>query len=208
MFLHLGQSRAPEHMMTCLCLDPLSDAFCSCYVPHVNHPGSAQHAAACCHTLQLAPRLKGCARSHTSHAGVLQPAWGWHAAAAMSFHELPGITGGWYVAQQKPQAELHHLQIEEDTDRDRYMSPLEAKRYGIIDHIIGGDEAGFAIKGSTHDFPKTKEEYVNWVSGSRNSCVCRLLGAASSRRDVHHQALVGDLLILAHCELKAPHAAG
>ena len=58
------------------------------------------------------------------------------------------------------------LQIEEDTDRDRYMSPLEAKRYGIIDHIIGGDEAGFAIKGSTHDFPKTKEEYVNWVSGS------------------------------------------
>jgi len=37
-------------------------------------------------------------------------------------------------------------QIEEDTDRDRYMSPLEAKRYGIIDHIIGGDEAGFQAR--------------------------------------------------------------
>ena len=37
-------------------------------------------------------------------------------------------------------------QIEEDTDRDRYMSPLEAKQYGIIDHVIGGDEAGFQIK--------------------------------------------------------------
>ena len=69
------------------------------------------------------------------------------------------------------QPELHFLQIEEDTDRDRYMSPLEAKRYGIVDHIIGGDEAGFAIKGSTHDFPKTKEEYVNWVSGSLYSSV-------------------------------------
>lgn len=41
-------------------------------------------------------------------------------------------------------------QIEEDTDRDRYMSPLEAKQYGIIDHVIGGDEAGFVIKVSTH----------------------------------------------------------
>ena len=38
------------------------------------------------------------------------------------------------------------MQIEEDTDRDRYMSPLEAKQYGIIDHVIGGDEAGFVIK--------------------------------------------------------------
>ena len=46
--------------------------------------------------------------------------------------------------------------IEEDTDRDRYMSPLEAKDYGIIDHIIGGEEVrgrgglhgstGFGIK--------------------------------------------------------------
>jgi len=26
------------------------------------------------------------------------------------------------------------------------MSPLEAKRYGIIDHIIGGDEAGFQAR--------------------------------------------------------------
>jgi ATP-dependent Clp protease, protease subunit len=52
--------------------------------------------------------------------------------------------------------------IEEDTDRDRYMSPLEAKAYGIIDHIVGGDEAVFQAQGSTKDFPKTKEQYVNW----------------------------------------------
>ncbi|KAA6423823.1 MAG: endopeptidase clp chloroplast precursor [Trebouxia sp. A1-2] len=52
--------------------------------------------------------------------------------------------------------------IEEDTDRDRYMSPLEAKNYGLIDEVIGGDEAGFQISGTTRDFPKTKESYVNW----------------------------------------------
>lgn len=55
------------------------------------------------------------------------------------------------------------VQIEEDTDRDRYMSPLEAKNYGLIDEVIGGDEAGFQITGTTRDFPKTKESYVNWV---------------------------------------------
>lgn len=64
-------------------------------------------------------------------------------------------------------------QIEEDTDRDRYMSPLEAKTYGIIDHIIGGDDAGFKIEGSLTDFPKTKEEYISWGAedddGSRGS---------------------------------------
>lgn len=52
--------------------------------------------------------------------------------------------------------------IEEDTDRDRYMSPLEAKEYGIIDDIIGGEKAVFQIQGNTTDFPKTKEDYVKW----------------------------------------------
>lgn len=33
--------------------------------------------------------------------------------------------------------------VEDDTDRDRYMSPIEAKEYGLIDHIIGGEEAVF-----------------------------------------------------------------
>jgi len=64
--------------------------------------------------------------------------------------------------------------IEEDTDRDRYMSPLEAKNYGLIDHIVGGDDAGFKIEGSLRDFPKTKEEYISWgkeedKDGSRGS---------------------------------------
>lgn len=45
--------------------------------------------------------------------------------------------------------------IEEDTDRDRYMSPLEAKDYGIIDHIIGGEEAVFRVAGSTKRFPRS-----------------------------------------------------
>lgn len=53
-------------------------------------------------------------------------------------------------------------QVEEDTDRDRYMSPLESKAYGLIDHIIGGDDAGFDITGTTKNFPKTKEAYVAW----------------------------------------------
>jgi ATP-dependent Clp protease protease subunit len=58
--------------------------------------------------------------------------------------------------------------IEEDTDRDRYMSPLEAKNYGLIDHIVGGDEAVFALQGSTTDFPKTKEQYVSWGDDDLN----------------------------------------
>lgn len=37
--------------------------------------------------------------------------------------------------------------IEEDTDRDRYMSPLEAKNYGLIDHIVGGEEVGPRVWG-------------------------------------------------------------
>ena len=52
--------------------------------------------------------------------------------------------------------------VEEDTDRDRYMSPLEAKNYGLIDVVIGGDEAGLKIVGSPKDFMKTKSAYIAW----------------------------------------------
>ena len=70
-----------------------------------------------------------------------------------------------FVKLVMPKADLVCItQIEADTDRDRYMSPLEAKNYGLIDEVIGGDEAGFQISGTTRDFPKTKEAYVNWVS--------------------------------------------
>ena len=56
------------------------------------------------------------------------------------------------------------VQLVEDTVSDRDLWPLEAKNYGLIDEVIGGDEAGFQITGTTRDFPKTKEAYVNWVS--------------------------------------------
>merc|ERR1719379_1241265 len=47
--------------------------------------------------------------------------------------------------------------IEEDTDRDRYMSPLEAKEYGIIDQIISGKKAPFTDEKNTRNFPQTKK---------------------------------------------------
>jgi ATP-dependent Clp protease, protease subunit len=52
--------------------------------------------------------------------------------------------------------------IDADTDRDRYMSPLEAKNYGLIDEVIGGDDAGLKIDGEMADFKKTKAQYVAW----------------------------------------------
>ena len=43
---------------------------------------------------------------------------------------------------------LAERQIEMDADRDRYMSPVEAKEYGIIDTVIGGDEGTFNVAGN------------------------------------------------------------
>jgi ATP-dependent Clp protease protease subunit len=40
------------------------------------------------------------------------------------------------------------------------MSPIEAKEYGIIDHIIGGEEAVFKVVGSNKRFPIVKDSYV------------------------------------------------
>merc|ERR1712188_235639 len=48
-------------------------------------------------------------------------------------------------------------QIDVDTDRDRYMSPIEAKEYGIIDEIIGGEDAVSKVQGDTRYFPKTRK---------------------------------------------------
>jgi ATP-dependent Clp protease protease subunit len=56
--------------------------------------------------------------------------------------------------------------IDEDTDRDRYMSPLEAKNYGVVDEIIGGDDAGLKIEGEPKDYLKTKAAYISWFDDS------------------------------------------
>jgi hypothetical protein len=67
------------------------------------------------------------------------------------------------------------------------MSPLEAKSYGLIDHIVGGDDAVFKVDGSTRAFPKTKEQYVNWgdddfLDGSRGSRCARQQGSSMRLR--------------------------
>mmetsp|Transcript_18089 Transcript_18089/g.39567 ORF Transcript_18089/g.39567 Transcript_18089/m.39567 type:complete len:319 (-) Transcript_18089:540-1496(-) len=64
--------------------------------------------------------------------------------------------------------------VDEDTDRDRYMSPVEAKAYGIIDHIVGGDDATMVVEGDVTDYYKTKKAYIAWGDdpsddGSRSS---------------------------------------
>lgn len=51
--------------------------------------------------------------------------------------------------------------VEEDTDRDRYMSPAEAKDYGLIDVIIGGEDGVVAPYGAPAE-QKTKSAYVSW----------------------------------------------
>eukprot|EP01025_Chloroclados_australasicus_P037535 TRINITY_DN3833_c0_g1_i1.p2 TRINITY_DN3833_c0_g1~~TRINITY_DN3833_c0_g1_i1.p2 ORF type:complete len:172 (-),score=25.12 TRINITY_DN3833_c0_g1_i1:397-912(-) len=55
-------------------------------------------------------------------------------------------------------------QVELDTDRDKYMSPLEAKKYGLIDHIVGGDDAGYQIEGSAKAFTRTKKTHLDFDS--------------------------------------------
>ena len=57
---------------------------------------------------------------------------------------------------QEAFTQLCVVQIEIDTDRDNYMSPLEAKHYGIIDHVVGGDDAGYQMEGSTLAFTKRR----------------------------------------------------
>ena len=49
-----------------------------------------------------------------------------------------------------------------DTDRDRYMSPIEAKEYGLIDAIVGGDDKTLRVAGDPKDFLKTREAYIAW----------------------------------------------
>lgn len=55
--------------------------------------------------------------------------------------------------------------VEQDTDRDRYMSPIEAKEYGVIDHIIGGDSATFQVNGDTYAFPRARPDYISDLEG-------------------------------------------
>lgn len=73
--------------------------------------------------------------------------------------------------------------IDADTDRDRYMSPLEAKNYGVIDIVIGGDDAGLKIEGSTSEKLKTKKDYVAWGNESYDgSSSSRFTGETAERK--------------------------
>lgn len=51
--------------------------------------------------------------------------------------------------------------VEEDTDRDRYMSPVEAVEYGIIDNIIGGEDNVVLPRGEAPE-RKSRSDYVAW----------------------------------------------
>lgn len=49
------------------------------------------------------------------------------------------------------------VQIEEDTDRDNFMSAWEAVEYGLVDAVLGGDKADLiAPLGEVKEPPKTK----------------------------------------------------
>merc|ERR1719265_453287 len=52
--------------------------------------------------------------------------------------------------------------IEDDTDRDRYMSPIEAKKYGIIDQIISGKNARRRNSNRVNSAVKMKKDYISW----------------------------------------------
>ena len=67
------------------------------------------------------------------------------------------------------------VQIDEDTDRDRYMSPLEAKQYGLIDHVIGGDEAGFKASLSFLYF-SSAEKHTSATHLPLRACCLHLIG--------------------------------
>lgn len=43
-------------------------------------------------------------------------------------------------------------EVDKDTDRDRYMSAIEAMEYGIIDSIIGGREAVYEMPAEKADW--------------------------------------------------------
>merc|ERR1711907_173484 len=53
--------------------------------------------------------------------------------------------------------------IEKDTDRDRYMSPVEAKEYGIIDKIISRKNVPIRVDRKDYLVPTTKKDYTVWA---------------------------------------------
>ncbi len=70
------------------------------------------------------------------------------------------------IMQHLPSTDQPLSKIEEDTDRDRYMSPLEAKEYGIIDHIIGGEEVrGQPANPCCYQWPNLLPKTLTWLPG-------------------------------------------
>ncbi len=159
---HITLQKAREQGLLCLVGTCLLDSKANCgfsglprfalYLDASMHAKYATFSSLSCGCLHTSARGTACA-SHPSHWHDTLLQWN-HAAAPQAkeimYHKanLNRIMAD-YTSQPLSK-------IEEDTDRDRYMSPLEAKEYGIIDHIIGGEEAVFNVKGSLKKFPKVR----------------------------------------------------
>lgn len=62
------------------------------------------------------------------------------------------------------------LQVEEDTDRDNFMNPWEAKDYGLIDEVIDDGKPGLVAPiGDSTPPPRTRVWDMWKVEGTKKS---------------------------------------
>lgn len=135
---HCLQSRGDSHIASDCCLQDDTDCM------HLRRPRRSctirQTSTGSCQSAQDSPLKRY--SSHIPYFTRLLPSC-WPVRSP----EQPCSWDSCATASHEKDSEIRlGMQIDEDTDRDRYMSPLEAKQYGLIDHVIGGDEAGFKAR--------------------------------------------------------------